>query len=132
MIINQITLPCLDYEASVEFYKALGMTQIVSSPPHYARFEMPHGDGATLSIHHAEENQSAGVIVYFDHPSPDALDQKVIELKQLGVQFHQGPIDQDWGWREARLYDPSENEICLMFAGSIRRFPAWRVDGKTE
>jgi catechol 2,3-dioxygenase-like lactoylglutathione lyase family enzyme len=39
MDLNQITVPCTDYDVSVEFYKKLGLRQIVHSPPRYARFE---------------------------------------------------------------------------------------------
>ena len=38
MILNQITIPCLDYSASVAFYEALGMVRIVEAPPRYARW----------------------------------------------------------------------------------------------
>ena len=132
MIINQITLPCSDYDASVAFYQALGMTQIVSVPAHYARFEMPNGEGATLSLHVVENSPQSEAVVYFDHPSAADLDRHVITLKAKGLVFEKDPEDASWGWREARLRDPSGNEICLMFAGTVRRFPAWRIDGKTE
>ena len=39
MNLNQVTVPCADLAASVEFYRVLGLRQIVSSPPDYARFE---------------------------------------------------------------------------------------------
>ncbi|MEM7459775.1 MAG: VOC family protein [Pseudomonadota bacterium] len=132
MIINQITLPCLNYDASIAFYQTLGMVQIVSVPNQYARFEMPDGNGATLSIHQTEHASKTGAIVYFDHASAAELDRHVNDLKAKGLVFHKDPEDEFWGWREARLHDPSGNEICLMFAGSIRRFPTWRIDGKTE
>ena len=132
MIINQVTLPCLNYEASVAFYQSLGMVQIVSAPPHYARFEMPDGKGATLSVHTVESVPGTGAVVYFDFGSAAELDQHVNELKAKGLAFEKDPENESWGWREARLKDPSGNEICLMFAGSIRRFPAWRMDGRTE
>ncbi|MEM1147648.1 MAG: VOC family protein [Pseudomonadota bacterium] len=131
MIINQITLPCIDYDASVAFYLSLGMVQIVSSPQHYARFEMPGGEGATLSLHQVDTRAVPGAIVYFDHASAAELDRHVSDLKAQGLKVHKGPQDESWGWREARLYDPSGNEICLMYAGSVRRFPDWRLDGKT-
>ncbi len=51
MLLNQITIPCTDYDASVAFYTRLGLTQIVDAPPRYARFEISTGEGATLSIH---------------------------------------------------------------------------------
>ena len=130
MIINQVTIPCTDYDASVAFYKKLGMVQIVDSPPRYARFESADGSGATLSIHHSETPSAHEVVVYFDHESAEALDAHVADLKANNVKFDSDPADQSWGWREARLKDPAGNEICLMFAGDVRRFPAWRIDGR--
>jgi hydroxymethylpyrimidine/phosphomethylpyrimidine kinase len=41
MRLNQVTVPLVDYEASVAFYKLLGLRLIVDSPPRYARFEFP-------------------------------------------------------------------------------------------
>ena len=131
MILNQITIPCLDYSASVAFYEALGMVQIVEAPPRYARFESPDGSGATLSLHAVAAPVGSGTVIYFDHPSADALDAHVENLKAQGLVFETEPTDESWGWREARLRDPAGNEVCLMFAGKARRFPDWRVDGRT-
>ncbi len=130
MIINQITIGCIDYDASVAFYRKLGMTQIVDSPPRYARFESKDGSGATLSLHSVDEALGQSTVVYFDHETAEMLDAHVVKLKADGLTFQSGPTDQSWGWREARLKDPAGNEICLMFAGDVRRFPAWRIDGR--
>lgn len=127
MILNQITLDCLDYEASVAFYKTLGFVQIVDSPPRYARFESPSGDGATLSLHTVENTSGHSTTIYFDFPSADALDQRVAALKSAGLKFSQDPTDERWLWREARLSDPAGNMVCLMYAGENRRFPPWRL-----
>ncbi len=132
MIINQITIGCTDYDASVAFYRKLGMTQIVDSPPRYARFESKNGAGATLSLHGVDEGSGQNAVVYFDHETAIMLDAHVMKLKAEGLSFESGPADQSWGWREARLKDPAGNEICLMFAGDVRRFPAWRVDGRSS
>ena len=43
MNLNQITLPVTDVERSSDFYRRLGLRQIVRAP-HYARFECPQGD----------------------------------------------------------------------------------------
>ncbi len=130
MVLNQVTIPCIDYSASVAFYSCLGLVQIVDSPPRYARFESADGSGATLSLHAVEEVTAAGMVIYFDHENAAALDRHVQELAAQGIVFSSKPQDQRWGWREARLQDPAGNEICLMFAGVNRRFPAWRLDGR--
>ena len=38
--LNQVTVTGTNYERSVEFYRRLGLKQIVDNPPDYARFEM--------------------------------------------------------------------------------------------
>jgi catechol 2,3-dioxygenase-like lactoylglutathione lyase family enzyme len=43
MRLNQVTVGCTDYAASVQFYRTLGLVQIVDAPPRYARFETPGG-----------------------------------------------------------------------------------------
>lgn len=51
MNLNQVTLPCTGYAASVAFYKLLGFRRIVDSPASYARFECE--SGATFVLHTA-------------------------------------------------------------------------------
>lgn len=127
MMLNQVTIPCVDYSESVAFYRALGLVQIVDAPPRYARFESADGEGATLSLHAVEAAAPAGTVIYFDHDSPGALDRHADELRQQGLNFDSLPADQRWGWREARLTDPAGNTVCLMYAGEHRRFPPWRI-----
>jgi hydroxymethylpyrimidine/phosphomethylpyrimidine kinase len=121
MRLNQVTLGCLDYEASAAFYEALGLLRIVDAPPRYARFETPTGE--TLSIHAADAVQSTTTI-YFEL---DDLDAAVARLEAKGLVFDQRPQDESWLWREARLRDPAGNIICLYHAGANRRFPPWRI-----
>lgn len=124
MNLNQVTLPCTDLEASVAFYRALGLCQIVSNPPSYARFECPVG-GSTLSLHRTSNvPRDCGVVVYFEL---EDLDTKVSELKSAGFCFELEPRDQPWLWREAYLRDPAGNRICLFHAGENRRNPPWRL-----
>ncbi len=120
--LNQVTVGCRDYGSSVDFYKALGLQQIVDSPSNgYARFEVPNG--VTFSIH-ASEEVSTSTVVYFESKRLDAW---VTELVSQGYAFEQMPQDEEWGWREARLLDPAGNVVCLYGAGENRRYPAWRI-----
>jgi hydroxymethylpyrimidine/phosphomethylpyrimidine kinase len=124
MNLNQVTLPCLDYDESVAFYRALGFVQIVDSPPRYARFECEAG--ATFSLHLVDRDRLAvgATVVYFE---TEQLDSKVANLKQQGFVFESEPVDQSWLWREAYLKDPTGNLICLYYAGKNRRYPPWRM-----
>ncbi len=124
MNLNQITVPSKDIEASIAFYKKIGLRLIVEVLPHYARFECVVGD-ATFSIHQVEKlPKGEGVYVYFE---TEQLDQEVNRLIEEGIQFDQLPTDQRWLWREARLKDPDGNQIILYFAGDNRKNPPWRL-----
>ena len=124
MNLNQITVPAINVEKSIAFYKKLGLHLIVEALPHYARFECPNGN-ATFSIHQVEKlPKGEGVYVYFE---TEILDQEVERLIAEGITFDQLPEDQRWLWREARLKDPDGNLIVLYFAGDNRKNPPWRI-----
>ena len=122
--LNQVTVTGKDYRKMVEFYRKLGLRQIVDSPENnYARFE---AGGATFSVQCDPEAEiGETVAVYFEC---DDLDERVERLARQGMPFEHGPRNQPWMWREARLRDPSGNTIFLYRAGESRRFPPWRVE----
>jgi catechol 2,3-dioxygenase-like lactoylglutathione lyase family enzyme len=127
MRLNQVTVPSTDISRSVEFYKRLGLIQIVESLPRYARFVCPDGN-ATFSIHRVDEVATGDTpVVYFEC---DDLDHTIAELKRKGIQLDSEAVDQSWLWREAYLRDPDGNVICLYFAGENRLNPPWRLSGK--
>jgi len=129
MRLNQVTIPSTDVARSVDFYKMLGLIQIVESLPKYARFVCPDGD-ATFSIHRVDDVVTGEKpVVYFEC---DDLDQTVAELEQRGLKFDSGPVDQSWLWREAYLRDPDGNLICLYFAGENRLNPPWRLHSEKD
>jgi hydroxymethylpyrimidine/phosphomethylpyrimidine kinase len=119
-MLNQVTLPLVDYEASTSFYRLLGLNQVVESAPRYARFES--AGGATLSIEIADEIAGKPV-VFLECGNLDAM---VLRLRKTGIAVSD-PVMEDWGWREARLADPAGNAIRLYQAGENRRFPPWRL-----
>jgi len=119
--LNQITLPAVDYDASVAFYRKLGLTQIVDSPVNgYARFECP--GGATLSIA-SDHGEAGGAAAYFECFD---LEGTLVRLAEQGIQAG-APTDQSWLWREAWLEDPAGNRLCLYQAGINRRYPPWAL-----
>ena len=123
--LNQVTVTGSDYRRSVEFYRRLGLKQIVDSPDNgYARFET--AGGVTLSVQiDPEEKILATTALYFEC---DDLDERVEKLARAGIAFEHGPRNQPWMWREARLRDPDGNIIFFYHAGEARRFPPWRLD----
>jgi len=121
--LNQVTVAVNAIEPAVAFYRGMGLRLIVLSP-HYARFECPDGD-ATFSLHLAHDPvPQHATVIYFEC---DDLDDRVARLREQGFEFTQLPRDERWLWREARIKDPSGNEICLYFAGENRKNPPWRL-----
>jgi hydroxymethylpyrimidine/phosphomethylpyrimidine kinase len=121
--LNQVTVTGTNYERSIEFYKKLGLKQIVDNPPDYAQFET--AGGVTFSVQiDPEETIAATTAVYFEC---EDLDERVEQLARNGIPFEHGPRNQPWMWREARLRDPDGNIIFFYKAGENRRFPPWRV-----
>ena len=125
MRLNQVTVAARDLDASILFYRTLGLSLIVKSDQ-YARFECPDG-GSTFSLHLDPDAKGVSeTTVYFEN---EDLDAAVARLKERGLRFDSDPVDQRWLWREAYLRDPAGNRICLYKAGAIRRFPPWRLKG---
>ena len=122
--LNQVTVTGTNYERSVEFYRKLGLKQIVDNPPDYARFETEGGTTFSVQID-PEESIVATTAVYFECHD---LDERVEQLARAGIPFEHGPRNQPWMWREARLRDPDGNIIFFYKAGEARRFPPWRVE----
>ena len=123
--LNQVTVTGTSYERSVDFYRRLGLKQIVDSPDTgYARFET--AGGVTLSVQiDPEEKILATTAIYLEC---DDLDERVEQLARSGIAFEHGPRNQPWMWREARLRDPDGNIIFFYHAGEARRFPPWRME----
>ena len=117
---NQVTLPATDHAASLAFYAALGLTPIVDSAGRYARFES--AGGTTLSIEATGEIDGKP-LVFLEVAD---LAAAVAAARNAGITVAD-PVDQSWGWREARLTDPAGNALCLYTAGENRRFPPWRL-----
>ena len=125
MRLNHITLIVSDFERSKEFYRALGLIQIVDTPPRYARFQLPDGD-ATLSIEVTGATSATdGVEIFFEC---DDVDAEVQRLKERGLAFTQDPTDMFYLWREARLRDPDGYDIRLYYGGENRLNPPWKMD----
>jgi catechol 2,3-dioxygenase-like lactoylglutathione lyase family enzyme len=120
--LNQVTLAVSDLERSVNYYRRLGLRQIVADGD-YARFACPDGE-STLSLERTDTVPSSATTVYFEC---EDLDATVSRLRESGLRFEHGPIDQLWLWREARLRDPDGNRLCLFHAGTNRLNPPWRL-----
>lgn len=125
MRLNHVTLPADDYEASVAFYRMLGLKQIVAAPPRYARFAVD--DGSTLSIEVMPGGRAGSAETWLHCDDVDA-DTAAASARGLTPDF--GPRDEDYLWRRTGFTDPAGNRIILFHAGTNQHFPPWRIDGK--
>jgi len=122
MNLNQVTVQSINIDESISFYKLLGLNIIVQSE-HYARFELPQGD-STFSVYLTEKPSASKTVIYFEVNDLLKTHEK---LTAAGVKFSTPPTKEPWLWHEARLHDPSGNEICIYSAGTNRKHPPWRV-----
>lgn len=124
MRLNQVTAAATNLDASIAFYRLLGLKLIVKSA-HYARFALPEGE-STFSLHIAdgEVPRENAPQLYFECAD---VDGEVRRLRAAGVAFEREPTHQDWLWCEAWLRDPAGNSICLFSAGENRLNPPWRL-----
>jgi catechol 2,3-dioxygenase-like lactoylglutathione lyase family enzyme len=124
MNLNQVTVPVINVEKSIDFYGKLGLKLIVKALPNYARFECSEGS-STFSLHRVNNlSSNEGIWVYFEMEN---LDEIVQNLLEKGIVFEELPNDKPWLWREARLKDPDNNQLILYFAGNNRKNPPWRI-----
>ena len=91
MRLNQVTLAVSDLDRSIDYYRRLGLEQIVAAEG-YARFACPDGD-STLSLERTDAVPSSATTVYFDRQD---LDATVSGLEAAGLRFEHLPVDQPW------------------------------------
>jgi catechol 2,3-dioxygenase-like lactoylglutathione lyase family enzyme len=120
--LNQVTLAVSDLDRAVDYYRRLGLVQIVADE-HYARFACPDGD-STFSLERTDVVSPSQTTIYFEC---DDLDATVTRVESAGIRFDQAPVEEPWLWREARLRDPDGNPLCLFHAGENRLNPPWRI-----
>lgn len=118
-----MTLGATDVQRSADFYRRLGLRQIVAAYPDYARFVAPEGD-ATLSLQRVDVVAAPTTTVHFES---DVLDETVRELEGRGFVFDLEPTDQSYLWREAALRDPDGNVVFIYSAGENRLDPPWKL-----
>ena len=125
-VLDQLNLVASDVEASIEFYRRLGL-DVPDGAAHdgirHADVEMPGGidfaiDNETLArVYNAEWRRPEGgkrALIGFSVASRAAVDEKYTELTSFGYRGLQAPYDAFWGSRYAIVADPDGNEVGLM------------------
>ena len=124
MRLNQITVPTLDVDRSIIFYKKLGFELIVHTHSDYARFVIP-SDQFSFSLSRVDDLPlGKGIHIYFEVAN---LDKTVAALEKEGIQFESRPEKKSWLWTEAHLKDPDGNHLVIYHAGENRLNPPWRL-----
>jgi uncharacterized glyoxalase superfamily protein PhnB len=127
---GQINLVCRDVEASLAFYRALGVeipeSKIHRTPTgiHHVDVTLPSGmllefDSVALAKaynHGWKEFSGAGTrtVLGFDVPARGDVDALYEKLTGLGHPGSQPPFDAFWGSRYAMVADPDGNLVGIM------------------
>ncbi|MGB2695905.1 MAG: VOC family protein [Dehalococcoidia bacterium] len=126
-VFNQVNLVVKNMEATVAFYRRLGLSIPDAAPGwegHHRSVEMPD-DGLELEFDSeafaqkwnagwsSAVNGGAGVLG-FRVASREAVDELYAELTDAGYRNQQAPYDTFWGARYAIVEDPDGNAVGLM------------------
>jgi catechol 2,3-dioxygenase-like lactoylglutathione lyase family enzyme len=131
-MLEQINLVVRDVDASVAFYRALGLAipdasiWRTASGAHHVEIEMSNGFELALDSHQlaaaynaAEErpersSPSSPNVMSFRVADRADVDRIYDELKDLGRGAAQEPYDAFWGSRYAIVLDPDGNQVGIM------------------
>lgn len=125
-VLNQINIVCQDFDATLAFYRRLGI-DIPDGPSgagiRHAEVTLPSGltlefDNRTLANTYNAAwrgtEGSSSALIGFALPSREAVDQLYLELTSAGYAPRQPPYDAFWGARYAIVADPNGNDVGLM------------------
>jgi catechol 2,3-dioxygenase-like lactoylglutathione lyase family enzyme len=125
-LLNQLNIVTNDFDATLEFYRLLGLRIPDFSSFDGIRYaEVALASGLTLEFdNHAlartynaawrHPEGSSRSVIGFSFPTLDAVDQRYAELIAAGDEGRQPPYDAFWGARYAVVADPDGNDVGLM------------------
>jgi uncharacterized glyoxalase superfamily protein PhnB len=123
--LHMINVVVGDMEASLEFYRRLGVEVpdgAAAGGPH-AEMKMPGGVSLELDtaesarLWHAgwrSDPSSVHVVIGFSLHDRQSVDDRYAELTAAGYTGRQPPFDAFWGARYAIVADPDGNDVGLM------------------
>lgn len=136
-VLNQLNIVVRDMQASVDFYRRLGLA--VDPPPnewaaHHVEVHLP-GDltleldsTASAKIWNSGAQPLVGnrsVIIGFGLSSRDEVDELYAHMTAGGYVGQLAPYDAFWGARYAIVEDPDGNGIGLMSPSEPNRRRSW-------
>lgn len=121
-ILDQVNLVVSDMEATVKFYRRLGLDIPDTDPAfqsHHRSAQMPGGidfdiDSAEFARHWDNGWRSGATVIGFRLGSREQVDAIYTDLTSAGYAGQQEPYDAFWGARYAVVEDPDGNAVGLM------------------
>jgi catechol 2,3-dioxygenase-like lactoylglutathione lyase family enzyme len=132
-ILNQFNLVVQDMEATLAFYRRLGLTIRDTDPAwamHHRSAVMANGISLDFdSVEFASQwnvgwprRAGGGMgVLGFALPSREAVDKLHANLAAAGYKSQQTPFDAFWGARYAVIEDPDGNAVGLMSPMDVSR-----------
>jgi catechol 2,3-dioxygenase-like lactoylglutathione lyase family enzyme len=125
--LTQLNLVAKDFDASVAFYRRLGLTVTERSAPdmghRHAEVTLPNGFLLEVDNQELAATYNAGwrgpeggsrAVVGFTVPTREDVDRLYAELTGSGYRGRQRPYDAFWGARYAVVVDPDGVDVGLM------------------
>ena len=121
-LLNQINLVVRDMDATVAFYRRLGLRIDARPGAAHASSRLPNGMLLEWdSVEFVPQwdsgwNGTTGgsAVLGFSVTTPEAVDRLYVELTGAGHEGHQRPYDAFWGARYAIVDDPDRNSVGIM------------------
>ena len=120
-VVDQLNLVVSDMEATVAFYRRLGL-EIPDTDgefqAHHRNARLPGGIDMDFDsqefARHWDAGWKSGPVIGFKVDSRDAVDRIYADLTGAGYTGQQPPYDAFWGARYAVVEDPDGNPVGLM------------------
>jgi catechol 2,3-dioxygenase-like lactoylglutathione lyase family enzyme len=121
-LLNQLNMVVGDMEATVAFYRRLGLAVEVAPGGAHATARMPNGLSLEFDTRDFVPQWDSGwnggtggsTVLGFGVASREAVEEIYADLTQAGYRAHQMPYDAFWGARYAIVDDPDGNGVGIM------------------
>jgi catechol 2,3-dioxygenase-like lactoylglutathione lyase family enzyme len=121
-VLNQLNLVVREMQATVAFYRRLGLPVEAEAGAQHVALHLPNGLliewDSTEFVPQWDSGWSGraggSTVLGFAVPSRQAVDEIYADLTGAGYRGHQKPYDAFWGARYAIVEDPDGNAVGLM------------------
>jgi uncharacterized glyoxalase superfamily protein PhnB len=121
-VFSQLNIVVSDMDAALKFYRHLGLDAKADPEGAHANASLPGGvridwDSAEFAATWDSGSRGpvgGGIVLGFDVPTRQAVDELYAELTAAGYHGRQRPYDAFWGSRYAIVDDPDGNGVGLM------------------